>query len=467
MLLSQLIFYALLVGVPLVCAAAAISSFFIPARFWVWVVALTATFQVYTVPLGGIFLSFALLAGLSAWRFSLDLKGLWRTPWIVCFLLLALWKLISMAWSPSQIMVIRNLIYALPLIFVFAAGRSYALSNAQGAVRALTWALYLALVQTILVMVFRVMPSVEIGFLTSPVARFAISANVISGLFGESPNNVLDPGKSGGFFVNGNVAAAFGGVCAMLAWYFGKYRGNRLLQGVAVLHWLGVFFTGSKAGSMVGMALPSLVLFSEYLRSRRIRPAFFIGFCLILAVFLAIFPVLLEKFQQTGFTEDSVETFQVRQIIWDFARRELPKHLFLGHGSGGWELAFVYYAAANGFGVYPPHNSYIILWSEAGLPALLLGLAFTFCFLHWSWRAAVALPGTERFMAVGLFGAFTWSLIQSLGENFGLFGEVHMTPLIALAAGIVSARREAVKAPSPAQQQVQTNRTDVGDVVPA
>lgn len=467
MLLSQVIFYALLIGVPLFLAAAAVSSFFISARFWVWVATLTATFQVYTVPIGGIFPSATLLAGLAAWRFAIDLKQLWKTPWIVCFLLLALWKLISMAWSPNQVLVIRNLIYALPLIFIFAAARSYALSNPQGAVRALTWALCLATVQSALVMVFRVLPSVEMAFLTSPVARLAISANVISDLFGESPNNVFDPGKSGGFFVNGNVAATFGGVCAMLAWYFGKYRESRPLQSVAVLHWLAVFFTGSKAGAMVGAALPLLVLLSEYLRSKRIRPISLIGSCLIFAVFLAFSPTLLEKFQQTGFAENSVETFQVRQIIWDFARHQFPKHPFLGLGSGGWEQAFVYYAAANGFySIYPPHNTYIILWSEAGLPAVFLGFAFTFFFLQWGWRAGVALDPGERFMAVGLVGAFGWLVIQGLGENFGLFGEAHITPLIAVAAGIVSARWETVKAASRGCK-VQANRTGMSHVVPA
>lgn len=448
MLLSQLIFFTFLVGIPLLFVAAVISSFFIPARFWVWLVSLTLALQFHIIPVGGVYPSVALLAGLAAWRFTPELRDVWRSPWIVCFLALAAWKIISIAWSPNQIMVVRNLIYALPFIFVFAAARHYAKSDIKGAMRALTCALYIVAVQSVLVIACRISPGFEFSFLMSPAARVFISANVIAEQ-SFSPNNVFSAAKAGGVFVNGNIAAAFGGACAMLAWGIGRSQRNRLLIATAVLHWVSVFFTGSKAGGLVAVLLPIFVVIFQYVGLRRIMPHSVVVFCLFSAIILAMLPIILPLYQGSGFTEDSLSTLQTRQIIWDFALKQFSLHPLLGLGSGGWENAFVYYAAAAGFRwLYPPHNAYLILWSEAGLPAAALGLAFTFFFFQWCWNAVRALQSSERSAAIGLLASFAWVVIQAQGENFGIFGEAHITPLLALAAGIVSARWDAAIAPA-------------------
>jgi hypothetical protein len=41
-------------------------------------------------------------------------------------------------------------------------------------------------------------------------------------------------------------------------------------------------------------------------------------------------------------------------------------------------------------------------------------------------------------------GAFTWYVVQGLGENFGLVGEVHMTPLVGALLGHLCARHDAL-----------------------
>ena len=55
-------------------------------------------------------------------------------------------------------------------------------------------------------------------------------------------------------------------------------------------------------------------------------------------------------------------------------------------------------------------------------------------------RVSSSRDAGTRTLAVGLAGAFTWYLVQGLGENFGLIGEAHMTPLLGALLGTLCAR---------------------------
>src|SRR5262249_43712322 len=212
----------------------------------------------YTVPLLGIYPSLALLGWLACWRSSLR-SELWSWAWMRALLVLALLQAASLYWSPSPMLGVRYLIYLLPL--PLAAHAFYRLERERPAVarRCLYVLLASSALEATLVIAFRVLPSVEIAFLTRPLARLFVSPTTLDALFYEGRNNVLDAAKSGGLFVNANIAAAYLGMAAIAAWYFGRVRSSATLRAVALLDWAAVFFTGSKAGLLCGLGVPALL----------------------------------------------------------------------------------------------------------------------------------------------------------------------------------------------------------------
>jgi O-antigen ligase len=119
----------------------------------------------------------------------------------------------------------------------------------------------------------------------------------------------------------------------------------------------------------------------------------------------------------------------------------IEEHPLAGLGFGGWEQRFALNAVVPGAVVtVPPHNSLFILWLQSGLPGVLGGLALIATVYAAAARVAGSRDQDTRTLAVGVAGAFTWYLAQGLGENFGLIGEVHMTPLLGALLGTLCAR---------------------------
>jgi O-antigen ligase len=291
-----------------------------------------------------------------------------------------------------------------------------------------------------LIMLFRMAPTIEARFITSRIAGLFISPNVLASLFDGSPNNIFDANKAGGLFVNANTAAAFAGCCAMLAWHFGGALRRLDLRVIGALNWIAVFFTGSKAGAICAVMVPLAVLVVLFARGRRPTMLQVASACFLLAVVSVALPVAWELYHQSGFTRASSDTLSVRQRIWSFAWAWFKKHPLIGLGHGGWELKFPFYALANGLNPgYPPHNMFMLLWSKAGIGAALAGLAFSVSFLWAQLRFAWTTPGALSGMPLGVFAAFLWVFVQAQGENFGILGEPHITTVLALAAGGVTA----------------------------
>ncbi len=411
-----------------------------PARAAAALAAATNVIQLYTVPLLGIYPSLALLASLACWPSSLG-SALWKWAWMRALLVLALLQAASLYWSPSPMLGVRYLIYLVPL--PLAAHAFYRLEREEPNVarRCLYLLLVSSALEAVLVIAFRVLPAVEIAFLTRPLARLFVSPNTLDALFYEGRNNVLDAAKAGGLFVNANIAAAYLGMSAIASWYLGRERGSATLRAVALLDWAAVFFTGSKAGLLCGLGIPALLGVVGVMRSRRVNPLVVLAGALAVAIAGASFvsPLGLELLDDYRY--DAVATLGSREQIWSYATRMVAEHPLAGLGFGGWEQRFTLNAFAPGAPTtVPPHNSLFILWLQSGLPGVLGGLALIAAVYTAAARAAGSRDADTRTLAVGLAGAFTWYLVQGLGENFGLIGEAHMTPLLGALLGTLCAR---------------------------
>lgn len=441
MWLSYLNLAVIVVGVPLAVVLAIVASYFVPARYWLRIEAVAATLQGYTINVAGIFPSVSLLAALGAWRSALTCRDIYRVNWMRWLLALLAMQLAAIGWSPEPFAAIRNVIFALPILTLCAAMYGYARQDGEGAMRVMEWALRIAVIVPVLVVVFRLFPSIEARFYGLRAAMFLISPNILSSLFDEGGgNNVIAADKAGGLFINANTASVYLGVCAFLSWGLAKATQHRSLRLLAIIFWGGVFFTGSKAGVIAAVLIAALAWLGRIVRVRRIGLGAAIGFCVVGSAFSIIMPFVMAAYRDSGFTEASISTLQSREIIWDFARRMVKEHPILGLGHGGWEQYFAFYSYANGFrNVMPPHNAFLILWSQGGVFLAFAGVGFIVSLAWWCGRYFWHADPKVAALSEGLLWAFAWYVFQSQGENYGLAGEFHLTPLLGMAMGLTLA----------------------------
>ncbi|MGH8582440.1 MAG: O-antigen ligase family protein [Gammaproteobacteria bacterium] len=400
----------------------------------------SSVFQVYTVPVMGIYPPLTLLTGLALWPELVRRAEVLRWPPLRIFILLLGVHALSLAWSEDKVLGIRNIAYLLPFLTVFAAAYGLAQRRAGWVNSAIAVFGLAALIEAALVVLFRIAPDVEDAFLHSSIARWFITPNALDVLFDVARNNVLGPLKSGGFFTNANVASGFLGMTAFVCWGLHLAYRRRGLGAIAALLWLAIFFTGSKAGLMLAL----LLLFAGYLvwhgsngplTISRVTTLF--G-SLVAAVLVALG---LSQLAQSDFAQESGETLDVRGLIWTHALHEFLAHPLLGQGFGGWETSFTRYAAKLGISEsFPPHNTLIFLWSQSGILAALIGLLFMYAVLAFGVRTLRSKSRELQALGLGTTLAFLWAFIQGMGENWGIVGDLHMQPVLASALGLTYAR---------------------------
>lgn len=418
-----------------------VGSQFVPERVWFACIALFAIPQIFLLPVVGVFPSIALLASIGALYSFKHLSELFKLNWVKAFLALFFMQLVSIAWSQNPLSGVRHLVYLLPFLMAAFIGFAYTRQNDQKAQHYIYCALWLSVIEAILVIVFRVTPVVEAAFMGSRLAGVVISPNVLGALFDGSPNNIFDPEKAGGLLVNANTASAILGFCCMLAWSLSKAQGMGSLRLVAGLNWVAVFFTGSKAGAIMAVAIPALLCTVELARSRRIDMRLAAMLAFLGAAVVAVLPYAIEYLLDSSFLSATSSALDVRKVIWEFATQEFFRSPLTGMGFGGWEASFPYYAYINRVSPnYPAHNAFLIIWGQSGLLAVLLLAAFMGLFVHWVFKASRHPDPGVRHLGSGLLMGALWFWMQAQGENFGILGEQHFTPLLGLLSGVLLAR---------------------------
>jgi len=425
-----------------------ILSALLPLRAMVVVSVALCVLQVYTISTVGVFLSAAHLAALALWRHVAEPATL-RQPWFWAVAALLLIQLVSAIWSPAPVLAVRYVLYSLPFLLVVSAVVKLARTDFAAVRRALLVVLATSAIQATLVIVFRVLPSVEFGFLYSPVARFFISANLLSDI-ANGAYTVFDPGKAGGFFINANVAAVFGGVMAFAAWGCASLLQAPWLRWIAALNLVSVFFAGSKAGMGMAVLMPTLMYLITVFRSGRISMGLVAGVCFTLAGGLLAVVFVADRVADSAFVGASGQTLDERLKIWRFAWQVIQESPLTGLGFGGWEIEWPAYAQAVGSNpLFPPHNAFLALFMQSGLLAALAGLVFMVTSLAYIWRRFVGSVAATKEFALSLFIAQLWLVVQAQGENYGLVGEVHLTLLMAAMMGLLVHKTEGEAADGP------------------
>lgn len=131
----------------------------------------------------------------------------------------------------------------------------------------------------------------------------------------------------------------------------------------------------------------------------------------------------------------------IRVIIWQTSAELIAQRPLLGYGLGGFPAAYEkrigekYREGWKSQPIGDPHNQYMFLWAEAGLPGLLAFGAF----LIGAWRQRTRSP----YAALGLGLLAAWCATSVFSSHFQTFNEGH---LIAVFLGVFLARAPADQA---------------------
>ncbi len=378
-------------------------------------------------------------------------KVILNFPPTLLLLLLAFAYLISLTWSVDLQLGTRTIVYVVMFLAIFAAGLAEARRDPAFVLGLLFWTLVLALGQIAVILLFRLHPYLKISFFRFFSAGLFVNPDALAALFTSAgADNVLDPTKSGGLFINANVAGAYAGFMAAtafgLAW---AYRRPRWYV-AAIIFLLGAYATGSKAAILCCGALGLAMVVVTALRARRRAARFaLIDLALVPLALLAAYFLDAFKVGDSGqsFGNQAAATLRLRTLIWGYASEMFPQSPLLGQGFGGWQLGFTSYAAGAGIPPnFPPHNLLIYMWSQGGMAALACGIGFILCIL---WFAARNLTSRRREvfgLSFGLTAGLLWMIIQAMGENYSLVGDEHLEPVLALLCAFIWARLAEAKA---------------------
>lgn len=389
------------------------------------------------------------------------LYRLWLVPrrpleswWLLGVLIgLLVIRIVALAWSPTP----RDGLQPAALVVQFIVTLIVATAALREDPKLLTYVQRFFWpfvgVEAVLVVFFRLVPDVEHAFLRS-IGGFFAGQKTAAALFADGPNNVLDPTKAGGVFVNANVAAMFLGVSGLAALALFAVTRTRWVAAIGILALVATLFTGSKLAKLLAFVLPIFAIGTYYLTSPAIpKKRRYLIFGALAVAFLAVFGVIAAD---AGLRDQMIEAFVGRTAIWGFGAESFQDNPILGLGYGGWDGGMREYAATHGiYRALPPHNILLAAWSVTGIVGLLLTVAY-FGVLIWLVLRNLSVKSSLNRGFVAFAGAaIAWIVIHGMGENTDIFGEIHLIPVLALLLAFLSQpiEQEAAGNASPAQSR--------------
>jgi len=402
-----------------------IAPIFIETKWRLMASVWLSLFQLYLVPTGGVCLSTAFICILTLWPETLrqcrTLLGWWPSRLIVVLILI---QVLSFCWSSDLSQGVRVILFTLPFFMILAATIEALGADENLAKILLSGVVCCACIEAALVIVLHLAPTLEARFIAWKYVRIFINPNSFSVGYMQVPN-------WSGFLINPNTAAGYLGIASFIAMATAlKYR--LWWAGLAgVLLASAVVLTGSGAGIVLVLVLYCIWTLVLLYRWRGLLPCF----CLIGALVLVAMLVLWQL-DIAGAEKALAQSTAIRWRIWQCAVPAFMEHPIMGLGFGGWQKIFPAYAVKIGVPMnYPPHNTLIYLWSQSGLFAALLGMAFIAAVLIEAGRMRKARSWWG--FAVSASFALTWYFVQQMGQNWGLLQQRHMVPLVAMILGII------------------------------
>ena len=430
--------------------------------------------QIYILPVYGFYLSaslalsLALVFFLSLTQLHMRIKLKLNIIYFMtsCLVLLIVLQLLSLSWSTDMSMGYRVILYEIFFIATVYACMWLLMADGKSIISfrgILSTSLIImgsvSLLCYFLVLAQNIDPSLRKEFLHSDWAKIFINPNTVDFLRSKSWNSYILPDKRGGFFVNANVASGYFGLCTIILWWVYRCATSKAtcLGALLLVIFLisGVYFSGSKAGLVLAVMLPTLAIFLKAIKnahaSKQNKLTFLRNIIKYLTFILSTFAAWAiwlywrgwDSGQVQNFTQKIDSAFSGRIPIWRRHVKSALEEPFSGQGFG------------NFTGNLPPHNTLVYLWSQSGMFAMLLGALFMISVL-WLAVRLFMMPdkkSEDTGLALGLIAS--WLFIHGMGTNWGLIGEEHQYVIFALMLGIACAQYEKVKQDPKTQVQAR------------
>lgn len=413
--------------------------------YFVFFTLILSVLQVYTFPVFGNYIPLALLACFTIFRVRAFEKFVLSPIGVTCVALLGM-QALSLLWSPDVFSGIRDITFEFAFILCVAYFSSFAVRNYELMSKVIGIYCLIMLISSASIVLFRFNISIEASYWRSFLSDILINPNVMSGIRdGSIRNNVFDPEKSGGLlFINANTAGMLSGMTffATVA-TLGQKRKSPIFWLTLAVHCAAVLCCGSKASLAVIVLAPAFAWYVYRIFSVRSTTVRLIMVYILPFIGASIWAFKVIVLDGLTYFKESNDTLAVRSIIWEHAWDEFLNSPVFGQGYGGWAKSFLGVGSSAGISdTYPPHNAIIILWSQSGLIAAVLGVAFIFLCFKNSFRSFRYLSsGAARSLFAVLFVYF----FQIMGENMSLISELHSTVLLAGALALILASRYSTK----------------------
>ncbi|MFD0045371.1 O-antigen ligase family protein [Pseudarthrobacter scleromae] len=385
----------------------------------------------FFVPGVPVSLADAWIALISVLAFTDKRVRLGRPSFLLPVFILAGLYLVAQLWSEAPFSQTNMLVIF--RLLGFAVLTAYALSVAaddpKNLLRSFRWAVPWILIQAALTSAFRFNPALEAQFYSSRVGDFLVGSAASGLTNGLAINNVLDPVKAGGLYVNANVASMYFGVAFFLLLAAKRAGASRWYYVWALISWAAVWTTSSKTGAALALALPVAAFLVPRMARGNAR-------LMLLPVVLLMIPAgvwLPDFIAQVApeYADNSEVSLGSRGVLWEAAGILFGQHPWLGLGFGGWTANI---GSILGFNSLPPHNMIIAAWANAGILAaasiivFLVTVAVSFALKI----LASENPAARKTMAYGLM-ALAWMSIHAMGDNTTFYGETRTAFFAAVA----------------------------------
>lgn len=344
--------------------------------------------------------------------------------------LLAMYS-ISTLWSPS----LREAGYfSLSLVSLLAA-ILFAYSLHIDGHRPLQMVLYAAapimLIQSLSTAIFRFAPDLELAYFNSPLLGLLHGTDIARSFFSD-PNNVLDPGKSGGiFFVNGNRASMV--MAAFALCYFAErtYSRSKIPLVMAWVCGVGVVATGSKTALVLTAVLgPTALILPNLLNKRRSPIHSLLAWT---SLFIAATTLWILSSRITDLIVGIDHAASSRTRIFNAAADYFARDPVLGLGFGGWSLNWEddarSYGSRQGL---PPHNFFIFEWANAGIAAAAIVALICACMIIVYAKIIRRTTDMREARAYTFqLVAVLWIFAHGMYDNTYFYGTANTIPLFA------------------------------------
>ncbi|MGY2745239.1 O-antigen ligase family protein [Arthrobacter sp. UYCu723] len=344
--------------------------------------------------------------------------------------------LVAALWSPLPNFAVIAAVQVLSLVTI-ALHAAYVLKeDPKGLTTTFRWLSVGVLVESILVIAFRLLPSLEEAFLKSPAAELLIGSDKMRNFFSGSPDNVFDPLKAGGLWLNANTASMFLGVsaCAFVCVYK-RYRSKFFLL-TAVVSAVAVCFTGSKTGLVLLIAMPALAWVGTHLARPRGRP-YILPFLLLAYPAAMLVQALVDAMIPVELASNSSLSLGTRVIIWDVAGALFASSPWLGLGFGGWGENFYAFSGGALGRYFPPHNIVIATWADNGIVGALLLCALIAIVVTGHFKRMGSTPSPVSAAWGWSLAAFLWTWIHGMADAVTFYGDIRTVIFLGLLMGFM------------------------------